>query len=65
MLNIPETIKKYSDKGFFIESVGICWRGYVYWKSGSEWNVDDCGCFSEWMDAFKSVIQFIEGLEKY
>jgi hypothetical protein len=55
-LNIAAVIRSYSDKGIFIEvladgykleGVGICWRGYVYWKENGEWIEEDCGCFPD------------------
>jgi hypothetical protein len=67
-LNIPAVIRSYSDKGIFIEvladgykleDVGICWRGYVYWKQNGEWVEEDCGCYPDWIDAFNSSIKFI------
>ena len=67
LLDIPALIRTYSDKGFFIEvladgyklDIGICWRGYVHWKQNEEWVEEDCGCFTEWLDAFNSSVNFI------
>ncbi len=67
-LNIPDVIRSYSDRGIFIEvladgykleDVGICWRGYVYWKQDDKWVEEDCGCYPNWIDAFNSSIKFI------
>ena len=68
-MNIPDIIRSYSKKEIFIEviadgykleGVGICWRGYVHWKEKGNWAKEDCGCYPEWEDAFKSSIKFIQ-----
>jgi len=67
-LDVSVIINYYSKKGIYIsilpdgyelQEVGICWRGYVYWKLNDKWVNEDCGCFSEWDKSFISVIKFI------
>ena len=66
--DIPAIIKKYADMNIYIEvladcykiaDMGICWRGYVYWKQDGEWMSEDCGCAPDWEDAFNGAIKFI------
>jgi hypothetical protein len=67
-IDILQTIKTYASKNIFIEvlaygykleDVGICWRGYVYWRENDKWMEEDCGCYPEWEDAFKSAVKLI------
>ena len=66
-MNVPETIEKYAKKEIFIEvladgyktEIGICWRGYVSWKEDGRWMSQDCGCISDWSEAFNLCLTFI------
>jgi len=68
-MKIPDIIEKYAEEeilieviadGYKLNDIGLCWRGYFYYKKNNEWIEEDCGCYLKWKDAFKSVVKTIK-----